>query len=533
MHLSIRNYRRGPYFLYNAEDQTFTEKLEPVPIPNKWLQGDLVDPHTNKTTRTQTQNHNSIVGIVDYMNRTGQGFTSRNVPLYMFHPINPAYPPMIVSSKTNPKHNELVTVNLEHWLEKWPRAGIQKVLGQVGNIEAEINAQIHAAAIGKPQPEATDLPTFSNDEHQQSFVFNIDPVGCEDVDDVIIFKQIEDGYEFGIGIADVAAWFTEESAIDEYAKQLAQTMYIDGKPIKPMLPPILSTDRASMRSDKVARPVLSRIYTIKQNKCTDVRWEKQMLKVNRSYTYDSVLEDVDIASKLRKSLEIIYGQPSDDTHRWIEIAMILYNAAAAEVLKENKVGLLRAQPAGFAADEWKSLAEKTGVNDLAFFGFGSGKYVPSTVNEADQRHTGLNLDAYAHASSPLRRYADLHNQRWLKHILFGDLAPKAAANWHHLNERARTMKHLDREVWFLRNLNPGQITTVEGFVIKKKQEDEWQVYIPCWKRKVNAKIQMEEKNKEGKEGNDLGIGSRVQIRAYRDLNSVTCRTVCLISLSKI
>jgi hypothetical protein len=79
------------------------------------------------------------------------------------------------------------------------------------------------------------------------------------VDDVIMWRQVGDAMEFGIGIADVAAWIPEGCEADAYAEQLGQSLYIDGVPIRPMLPFAFS----SLRSDGVTRPVLARMYTIR------------------------------------------------------------------------------------------------------------------------------------------------------------------------------------------------------------------------------------------------------------------------------
>lgn len=514
MLLTIQNWQRGPYWLYSESEQTSIQYDSPV--PNKWLPGDIVI-DKNKVQRDSTR-HTAIVGIVDYTNRTGQGFTSRNVPLYMFHPLNPAYPPMIVASKTNPKHNQLATVNIEHWDNKWPRAGIQKTLGPVGNIEIEQSAYIQAMSIGK-QPEFTSQ-CHAGTLHTEydAFVFHIDPEGCEDVDDVLSFANIPGGYEFGIGIADVSAWVPEDSPMDVYARHLGETVYVDGKPMYPMLPPALSTDKASLRADAKPRPVLSRIYTIQQDQVTDVRWALQIVRVHAKYTYESILHDSTLSMQLKKALKtVLQGKPiTEDPHRWVELAMVEYNTAAANLLKQNRIGLLRRQPEGISQAEWLTLSQQTRIPELAFLGYGSGAYTCASTNEAT-KHAGLQLETYTHATSPLRRYADLHNQRQMKYILFGTQASPLRIDWMHLNVRSRQAKQLDRDLWFLQHLQPNQITEVEGIVVERK-EDTWKLYVPSWKRMIRAKPEEDTIFKQGE---------TVHIRAYTNLKAVTSnRIVC-------
>jgi exoribonuclease R len=280
-----------------------------------------------------------------------------------------------------------------------------------------------------------------------------------------------------------------------------------------MLPEILSNQQASLRADSKRRPVLSRIYEIQNDQIRSVRWELQLIKIQTSFTYESVLEDKGLSQKLQSTLRILDKDLSNDSHEWVEIAMILYNKAAASVLKQHNVGLLRSQPDGIEKEMWAKLAEQTTVKELAFFGYGAGKYVPA--NTANTQHVGLNLEEYAHASSPLRRYADLHNQRWLKHILFNGPKPKTSVSSQCLNDLGKEAKQLDRDLWFLENLEPGKITEQEGYVLKCKGE-EATIYVPAWKRKVRAK---QSSKKE--------IGDKVFVRAYTDLRAVgSNRLVC-------
>ena len=516
MLVSIQNFLRGPYSLYDEEAHTVQQIQQPP--PQKWLPGDRVDPTTHKLTRSAAD-HRDIVGIVDFLNRTGQGFSARGVPLYMFHPLHKGYPPMIVSSKTNPKCNQLVKVNVEHWNEKWPRAGIQTVLGNVGS-EVEQLAYLQSVALPK-NTHNQPIASFRKHQHQvyEGFAFHIDPEGCQDVDDILSWREIQGGHEFAIGIADVAAWIGEDSEENTYAQRLGQTIYVEGKPVVPMLPERVSTQLASLRSDGSERPVIAYIFTIRDGVCVSKRWEQQLVRVQRTYSYETILDDEEVANKLRTFLQIVYKDPiSDDSHRWIEIAMILYNEAAAILLKEHAMGVLRSQPEGRSATEWQTLAKQTKCPELAFFGYGAGKYVKPT--EPDVGHTGLQLDVYCHASSPLRRYADLYNQRCLHHILFQAETPKRIANWNHLNEQAKRIKHLERELWFLQHLRTDTITEVEGFLLKKKKgvEDCWSVYVPIWKRTVPAKSSTKIHSEPG---------TKVCVRAYTNLKAVSeHRIIC-------
>lgn len=526
MLLTIRNFRKGVYSFQDPVSHTITGFHQP--IEQKWLPNDTIDPIENTVLQRDMKLHRNIVGIVDFVNRTGQGFSPRNVPLYLFHPLDNAYPPMIVGSKAVFKINQLVTVNVEQWADKWPRAGIQTILGPVGNRDNETQALVQTMSIKKDKEDTKEsqaATVFDTSGYTvfDGFVCNIDPEGCEDVDDILLWRENEDHTEFGIGIADVSAHILEGSKEDEYAQKLGETVYEDGKPVYPMLPHSVSTQQASLRSDQRLRPVLTLFFTIKDGKVQGERWERRLVKVQKAYTYESLYEDLEVAEKVKRYLQIVSDSDiGDDSHHWIEVAMVLYNSKAANVLKNKNVGIFRTQLEGRTLEEWTSLAQTTGCKELAFFGYGSGTYVYAT--EPNLSHKGLKQDVYCHASSPLRRYVDLYNQRWLQSILFQAKEPTKIIHIEYWNRRNKLGKLCDRNRWFVHNLSATTITEVEGFVVKtpakeSRGSNRYSLYVPIWKRKIHGKPS-EEKEYE--------VGTKVHIRAFTDLRipSLEERVVC-------
>jgi hypothetical protein len=515
MLLSIKRYLTGPYTLGDGP-----AIREPPPIQNKWLPGETVDATTGKVIGQIP--HRNIVGIVDFMNRTGMGFTNRGIPLYLFHPLDPKYPPMIVSSKLRPIANQIAVVSIEHWEEKWPRAGIQRVLGNVGDIFVEKEALLLRASV----PLLIDKSDWvANTQYHEDIawdtVLNIDPDGCEDVDDVLCWRKTENGYEMAIAIADVASWVAEGSPIDNYAEKAGQTLYNNGRVVAPMLPTSLSTRCASLRSDGVARPALAYCFTVEGGEVVGSEWRRLMVRVGRSYTYESVLLDDAVCLILPRLLRALTGlDAGGDPHNWIEMAMIAYNRAAAVRLRSAGVGILRAHE-GLANSEYSALAESTGCRDLAFLGAAAGKYVKGDAPVC--AHTGLGLDIYCHASSPLRRYADLIAQRWLHHLVFGAAKPNRDVSPTHLNERSAVAKAYERDMWFLEHLQMLTVSTVRGIVLKDTGE-KVVVYVPDWRRKIRA---VRAVRAEGV----TELSSIVTVRAFTDLRrcSWSDRVVCSVS----
>jgi len=521
MDLCIRNYQQGQYSL--STPTTLQEYTEPITY--KWLHGDIINPVTKDVQHRDIKKHKGIVGIIDFLNRIRVGMTPKGVPLYNFHPYDPAYPTMIVASKLKPMTNMVAIASLEHWNEKHPRAGIQHIFGPVGDQAAESAALRMGMSISKqltdPEDEENIIEQHTRHHSMQPWdiVFNIDPPGCEDVDDIMGWRQTAKGTMFFIGIVDIAAWVPEDSLLDRDAKIAVQTLYVDGKAVEPMFPPYLSTQKASLRADGVKRPIIALVYSIEDGKVVQTDWNILKVAVTNAFTYESVLHDTQICEILPTLLSIITEQPhSGDPHVWVEQAMILYNTKVAELLKQRHSGILR-RHTGTKNANYALLAKTTGVQELAFLGASAGQYVPATATNTE--HAGLALKTYCHATSPLRRYADVVNHRWLKHIMFGFQQPYGITIAEHLNHRANLIKQFERLIWFLEHLNQdGSITTTKGIVITYNAEAKTaKVYVPEWKRTVRASHTNE---------NYYQSGTDVTIRAFSNLKAISIhqRVVC-------
>lgn len=522
MNLQIRNFLRGPYILFDPE--TGTENVFETAVPHKWLPGDAVLPTGEVRDRGM---HRSIVGIVDFCNRTGQGFTPRGAPLYLFHPLDSGYPPFLVSAKTRPATNMLALVNYEHWDGKWPRGGIHALLGAVGDKRVEKQALRIAAQVGALTGAAADLPTLLTpiisgyDDRPWDIVCNIDPEGCEDVDDVFAWRA--DG-TFAIGIADVSAFVEEGSALDVTARAKGTSVYENTVVVDPMLPEWLSSGTASLLADGGARPVLALVWS--PTATGEPEWRRLLLTVNRRHSYESVLKDSEVCLTLPTLLTRVLGSCDPDPHEWVAAAMVEYNRRAGDLLAGAGLGLLRVH-CGAASAENAALAAATGCRALAWRGAAAGFYVAATSPVAAHGHAGLGLSAYAHASSPLRRYADLVNQRALKHVLGYRRVPPTGSMAElafQLNARARVVREYELRVWFLSALRTDALTTTEAVCCEFRGPpvDAWTVYVPAWRRFVLACTA---------EGIFPTAGQVVRLRAFCDLREVAWdrRCVCQIA----
>ena len=109
------------------------------------------------------------------------------------------------------------------------------------------------------------------------------------------------------------------------------------------------------------------------------------------------------------------------------------------------------------------------------------------------KHWGLNIDDYAHASSPLRRYADLYNQRCLLTCLknsSGELyIPSALART--LNLLQKNSKGFERDEFFINVLAKSKQPVVGGLIIEINIDKQFiKLWVKEWNRIIRVKTKV-------------------------------------------
>jgi len=169
----------------------------------------------------------------------------------------------------------------------------------------------------------------------------------------------------------------------------------------------------------------------------------------------------------------------------VEQMMIFYNTEAGRMLKQSGMGILRRHS---APNRERLATYEEHVPDLRQLAFSSAEYCLS--EESDTQHYGLETNTYAHASSPIRRYADLMNQRVLSLLIQGSkdrfIVPQAMYD---MNVRGKAIKRYARDVCFLEAILTGQ-TEYDGILMEVVPKSAgWvkvKVYVPVWKRMIST-----------------------------------------------
>lgn len=454
------------------------------------LPGDKV---TESGTLLKRIDHPPIVGILYLQSKIRYGMTSRGKPIYLFEPINKSYPLMVAgSSETNATTNVIAVATFEAWEigAKFPKASLQKILGPCGDLRVERDMLVIRYS-PYPLPKRADISpkyidALERRELISGYTFNIDPPGCEDVDDVISINKLSDNkWNLVISITDVAIAIDDNSSLDLYARKVGQTLYPDNDKPKHMLPPLLSTKELSLVKGQYRNAISLSIIWSPGAGIEQVKWILSKVIVDKAYTYRDAererLEEFDI---LKAIVNDIAKTERSTSEEWIETLMVYYNAEAGKLLKMNGMGILRHH----SEPDIEKLAYMTSIDpSLEKMAFSAATYVTS---DSVGRHWGLNTDDYAHASSPLRRYADLYNQRCILVILKSQNAPSQNAKLlcMQLNALQKNAKAFERDEFFITTLAKNKNASVLPQVVEINEEKQFiKLWVKEWNRIIRVK----------------------------------------------
>lgn len=274
-------------------------------------------------------------------------------------------------------------------------------------------------------------------------LMTIDGQATLDFDDAISLEDFGDHYRLGIHIADVGHFVKKGDIIDQEALSRGSSIYMPDQKI-PMLPSSLAEDLCSLKAGQLRSAIsilvnLNRSYEINSYEITP-----SLIRVVQQLTYYDVNiiaddnEDIvilrNIAEKFRQE-RISSGAVQitlPDIHIWIaddgditvsrinrespgrmlvsEI-MIMANWLMAKFLADHNV------PAVYRSQTSPRERLYKGNNGTLFQNCMQRKLLSRFIlNSEPEKHSGLGLDAYVTATSPIRKYFDLVTQRQIRAV---------------------------------------------------------------------------------------------------------------------
>ena len=260
--------------------------------------------------------------------------------------------------------------------------------------------------------------------------FTIDSESTLDMDDAISLEKTTTGFSLGIHISDLDCIIPHNSSLDKDAKIKATSIYTPDY-IFNMFPTDIANNLGSLVVGEI-RPTLSILINVdREFNLLDHKILLSKIKVSKKYSYNEVetlIENEDPfflnlyqiiaqheaqrimkgATQAQKKVpEIILdqnGEPSLEiidessfSRNMIAELMIIANKFFAEFARNNFIpAIFRCQDKG---DESRNIHSD------------SMTFMPSYASSTAKPHYALGLNAYLQATSPIRRYADLCNQR--------------------------------------------------------------------------------------------------------------------------
>jgi len=274
--------------------------------------------------------------------------------------------------------------------------------------------------------------------------FTIDGPLTRDFDDALSLEPREGSYRLGVHITDLTPFIQIDGHLDREASTRASSIYLPATQI-PMFPATLSSNALSLVKgfDRLAISLLADFDG--EGNLKDYRFIPSVVRIREQLTYDQVnvlLGDEPIFSALHElsqtlrkkrvaagalviPLPEIYFEFENDPDMQIRLVeqdtpaktmvsecMILYNWLAARFAADTKLPIL------YRSQEPPQERLFIDKSNYTFHVFQQRrKLQPLLIDTTSQPHSGLGVDVYTNATSPLRRYLDLVMQRQIQAAL--------------------------------------------------------------------------------------------------------------------
>ena len=345
------------------------------------------------------------------------------------------------------------------------------ILSNIAMVRNGVRRFWEGSEIAEAEASAKRVPTGKRTDLRTIPLVTIDGESTKDFDDAVFAEPLASGgWRLVVAVADVAEFVPQGSLCDQEARLRATSAYFPDM-VVPMLPAALSDQACSLVPDQDRLCVFCEAFVSKDGVVEKFSFGEGVMRSKARLTYAWASENredplvrhlADVAEALRKNRDLrgtvdfdtretglviengrvtgVSLEESTPAHLWIEDCMLAANTAAAAFLLENGAsGIWRNHPSP-DLEKWeesvKKLAQEgvsvpSGVSDAQGFGDilrsfeGTASFWkvqsemlkafrPASYGHENAGHFSLNLPAYLHFTSPIRRYPDLVVHRAIK-----------------------------------------------------------------------------------------------------------------------
>lgn len=314
--------------------------------------------------------------------------------------------------------------------------------------------------------------------------WTVDPEGAQDLDQAIHLEETDSGYLVRYAIADLSVFIQPQGATDREAWRRGQTVYLPADRI-PLYPPQLSEGDASLLPERTRPAYVWQLELDQDGALTSTGLTRAMVRSRRRFTYEEVQAELDADTadqqlqllrtigQLRQKQEqdrggaslripqqevsvedgrVVLGlRPPVPCENWNAQISLLTGMAAAAVMVEHKIGILRTLPDP-APDAVRKFREHAKVLETPWAEDVSLGDFLRTLDTANPDHLALMYQSprlfrgadytplagelpevttqaavageYAHTTAPLRRLVDRYTLATCEALLNGRTVPQ-------------------------------------------------------------------------------------------------------------
>ena len=437
LHINDRNYTSWDIF-----DTIHFQKVDISinPVDSKMFSNDvfMVDSQNNVTVLHSSIRTSHDIPCVLMLSGNKTYGRRKGKLLYKCVPDDMRLPPFLVPYEIKQVGFSKVFINLyaaitfTEWTDKHPIASLSKIIGPVNELDNFYEYQLYCKSLNasiqkfqKATCNALELKTIDafietikikhpsiEDRRLDSYhIFTIDPPNCLDFDDAFSICECEDGSQrLTIYISNVTIWMDVLNVWDSFSRRIS-TIYLPDKK-RPMLPTILSDSLCSLQSG-VTRIAFYMDIFIKDSDVVDLKYGNCFIKVIKNYCYEEkhlvkdshYLKVLDATKLLSKKYK--YINSVKNSHDVVTYLMTFMNCRSAKQLMDHNTGIFRSTITTTHSPIPETVPENVS-KFIKIWKSAHGQYV-NGADITNRRHELLDMDAYIHITSPIRRLVDLLN----------------------------------------------------------------------------------------------------------------------------
>ena len=402
--------------------------------------------------------------------------------------------------------NLYVTFQFKDWTEKHPHAVLSQVIGSVDVLDNFYEYQLYCKSLNASIQKFTKdtskaLKTNSHDAFIQNIsnkypsienrtdrtkwkIFSIDPEASLDYDDAFSIITLETGIQqLSVYISNVTIWMDVLNLWESFSRRIS-TIYLPDRK-RPMLPTILSDCLCSLQSNHTRLAFVMDIFIDSVGDIVEIKYSNCTINVFKNFAYEEpellanpeYLALMDTTKRLSQKYKYISNVRN--SHEIVCYLMIMMNYHTAKEMLKSSNGIFRSTIMKRDISIPEHLPEDV-TKFIKIWNSAAGQYIDASILAEGQTitHDMLEMDAYIHITSPIRRLVDLLNiiqfQQNSGIIQLSENSNKFYRKWlaelDYINTTMRSIRRVQNDCSLLHlcSTNPDVMSkTYEGYTFDK------------------------------------------------------------------